>query len=124
MSVQADDSDIGTLKSIPTTQWEAAAALAFGTVRTTLKIILPQAIRQMVPPTMNLYCSVVMATSLANVVGVQEVMTVTQTILTTEPRPGLILPAYGITLVLFFAFVFPISLFSRRLERAWQFGIR
>jgi len=40
----------GGLKSIPTTQWEAAAALAFGSVRTTLTIILPQAIRQMVPP--------------------------------------------------------------------------
>ncbi|MDX5627473.1 MULTISPECIES: amino acid ABC transporter permease [unclassified Brenneria] len=114
----------GGLKSIPTTQWEAAAALAFGPVRTTLKIILPQALRQMVPPAMNLYCSVIMATSLANVVGVQEIMTVTQTILTTETRPGLILPAYGITLVLFFAFVFPISLFSRRLERTWQFGTR
>jgi len=112
----------GGLKSVPTTQWEAAGALAFGPVSTLLKIILPQAVRQMLPPTMNLYCSVVMATSLANIVGVQEVMTITQTILSTETRPGLILPAYGLTLVLFFAYVFPISLLARRLERVWQFG--
>lgn len=114
----------GGMASVPTTQWEAAAALAFGPTRTIAQIILPQAIKQMVPPTMNLYCSVIMATSLANIVGVQEVMTVTQTILTTETRPGLILPAYGITLILFFCCVFPLSLFSRRLERRWQIGAR
>jgi polar amino acid transport system permease protein len=112
----------GGLKSIPTTQWEAAASLAYGPVRTLSSIILPQAVRVMIPPTVNLYCSVTMATSLANIVGVQEVITITQTILSTETRPGLILPAYGITLLLFFAYVFPISLFSRWLERRWMTG--
>lgn len=114
----------GAMKSVPTTQWEAASALAYGPVRTMLQIILPQAMRQMVPPMMNLYCSVIMATSLANIVGVQEVMTICQTILTTETRPGLILPTYGISLILFFVCVFPLSLYSRRLERRWQFGAR
>lgn len=114
----------GGLKSVPTTQWEAAASLAYGPVRTLVSIILPQAVRLMVPPTVNLYCSVTMATSLANIVGVQEVMTVTQTILSTETRQGLILPAYGMTLALFFAYVFPISLFSRWLERRWAIGTR
>lgn len=112
----------GGIAAVPTTQWEASDALAFSPYQTMTSIILPQAIRQMLPPTMNLYCSVIMATSLANVVGVQEVMTITQTILTTEIRPGLILPAYGLTLVLFFIYVFPISLLSRRIERAWQVG--
>jgi len=114
----------GGLKSIPTTQWEAAASLAYGPVRTLTSIILPQAVRVMIPPTVNLYCSVTMATSLANIVGVQEVITVTQTILSTETRPGLILPAYGLTLVLFFIYVFPISLFSRWLERRQVTGRR
>lgn len=114
----------GGLRSLPTTQWEAAASLAYGPVRTLTAIILPQAIRVMVPPTVNLYCAVAMATSLANIVGVQEVMTVTQTILSTETRPGLILPAYGTTLVLFFLYIFPISLFSRWLERRWTVGTR
>lgn len=114
----------GGLRSTPTTQWEAAASLAYGPFRTLTAIILPQAIRLMIPPTVNLYCSVAMATSLANIVGVQEVMTVTQTILSTETRPGLILPAYGMTLLLFFAYIFPISLFSRGLERRWATGTR
>jgi len=114
----------GGLRSVPTTQWEAAASLAYGPLRTLSSIILPQAIRLMIPPTVNLYCSVAMATSLANIVGVQEVMTVTQTILSTETRPGLILPAYGMTLLLFFAYIFPISLVSRGLERRWATGTR
>lgn len=112
----------GGMKAVPTTQWEAAEALAFGPVRTVFMIILPQSLRQMLPPTMNLYCTVAMATSLANIVGVQEVITMTQTILTTETMPGLILPAYGITLTLFFIYVFPISMVSRHLERRWNKG--
>lgn len=114
----------GGLRSVPTTQWEAAASLSYGPLRTLTSIILPQAVRLMIPPTVNLYCSVAMATSLANIVGVQEVMTVTQTILSTETRPGLILPAYGMTLLLFFAYIFPISLVSRGLERRWATGTR
>ncbi|CAH1661257.1 amino acid ABC transporter permease [Chelatococcus asaccharovorans] len=114
----------GGMRAVPTTQWEAAEALAFGPARTVFSIILPQAFKQMLPPTMNLYCSVAMATSLANIVGVQEVITITQTILTTETRPGLILPAYGITLALFFVYVFPISLLSRQLERVWSKGLQ
>ena len=114
----------GGMRSVPTTQWEAAEALAFSPARTAFSIILPQAFKQMLPPTMNLYCSVAMATSLANIVGVQEVITITQTILTTETRPGLILPAYGITLALFFVYVFPISLLSRQLERVWSKGLQ
>lgn len=112
----------GGMRAVPTTQWEAATALAFSPTRTMFAIILPQALRPMLPPTMNLYCTVAMATSLANIVGIQEVITTTQTILTTETRPGLILPAYGITLVLFFLFIYPISLFSRHLERVWGKG--
>lgn len=114
----------GGITSVPTTQWEAADALAYRPSQVMFSIILPQAVRQMVAPTMNLYCSIAMATSLANVVGVQEVMTITQTILTTETRPGLILPAYGLTLILFFVYIFPISLFSRRIEKAWSVGIQ
>lgn len=112
----------GGLASVPTTQWEAAASLAYGPMRSLASIILPQAVRLMIPPSVNLYCAVTMATSLANVVGVQEVMTVTQNVLSTEVRPGLILPAYGVTLLFFFAYVFPISLFSRWLERRWTIG--
>ncbi|CAO3430166.1 amino acid ABC transporter permease [Azospirillum endophyticum] len=109
----------GGLKAVPDTQWDAAAALGYGRLRTLTTIILPQAARLMVPPTMNLYCTLTMATSLANIVGVQDLMTVTQNILSTERMPGLILPAYGITLLLFFVYVFPVSLFSRALERRW-----
>ena len=112
----------GGLRSIPSAQWEAAAALAFGPIRTLTSIILPQAVRRMMPPLMNLYCSVTMATSLANIVGVNEAVTVTQSILSTVQKPGVLLPAYGVLLLLFFFYVFPISAVSRRLERRWSRG--
>lgn len=112
----------GGLAAVPTTQWDAAAALGYGRMQTLSKVVLPQAARQMVPPTMNLYCTLAMATSLANIVGVQEVFTVSQNILSTERMPGLILPAYGVTLVLFFVYIYPLSLAARRLERRWSRG--
>ncbi len=44
----------------PPRHWRSAPA------RTAFSIVLPQAFKQMLPPTMNLYCSMAMATSLAN----------------------------------------------------------
>ena len=113
----------GGLKAVPATQWDAAAALGYGPFATLTRIILPQAARLMVPPVMNLYCTLTIATSLANIVGVQDVFTVTQNFLSTEQMPGLILPAYGVTLILFFVYVFPISLASRVVERRWARGV-
>ncbi len=109
----------GGLRSIPYAQWEAATSLAFGPIATLRQIILPQAFRRMLPPMMNLYCSATMATSLANIVGVSEAVTVTQSILSTVQKPGVLLPAYGVLLLLFFAYVYPISLLSGTIERRW-----
>jgi len=106
----------GAVQSIPTGQWEAARSLAFSRSETLWKIILPQCIKRMLPPWMNWYAILTMATPLASLVGVAEVMTVTGRITSAEGRTDLLIPIYSYVLVWFFLYCYPIAAWTRRLE--------
>ena len=118
LPVMANVSEIvrGAIQSIPTTQWEAAASLAFNRRQTLWMIIFPQCIKRMLPPWMNLYAILTMATVLASIVGVNEMMTLTQRALSAENRPGLLLAFYSYVLLWFFAYCYPIARWTIRLE--------
>ena len=86
----------GAVQSIPTAQWEAAASLAFTRRQTMWMIILPQCVKRMLPPWMNLYAILTMATVLASIVGVNEMMTLTAAgAVRRERGPELLLPFYS-----------------------------
>jgi polar amino acid transport system permease protein len=106
----------GAVQSIPTAQWEAARSLAFTRRQTLWEIILPQCVRRMLPPWMNWYAILTMATTLASVVGVSEVMSRTLSATNAEARTDLLIPIYSYVLLWFFAYCYPISLLTRRLE--------
>ncbi|MEP7084356.1 MAG: amino acid ABC transporter permease [Betaproteobacteria bacterium] len=110
----------GAVQSIPTAQWEAARSLAFSRQRTLWKIILPQCVKRMLPPWMNWYAILTMATTLASIVGVSEVMTITLRITNAEGRTDLLIPIYSYVLLWFFAYCYPISLWTRRLEARYE----
>jgi len=118
LPVMANVSEIvrGAIQSIPTTQWEAAGSLAFNRRQTLWRIIFPQCIKRMLPPWMNLYAILTMATVLASIVGVNEMMTLTQRALSAENRPGLLLAFYSYVLLWFFAYCYPIARWTVRLE--------
>jgi polar amino acid transport system permease protein len=118
LPVMANVSEIvrGAVQSIPTTQWEASASLAFNRRQTLWMIIFPQCIKRMLPPWMNLYAILTMATVLASIVGVAEMMTLTQRALAAENRPGLLLAFYSYVLLWFFAYCYPIARWTVRLE--------
>ena len=118
LPVMANVSEIvrGAIQSIPTTQWEAAGSLAFNRRQTLWMIIFPQCIKRMLPPWMNLYAILTMATVLASIVGVNEMMTLTQRALSAENRPGLLLAFYSYVLLWFFAYCYPIARWTVRLE--------
>lgn len=118
LPVMANVSEIvrGAVQSIPTTQWEAAASLAFNRRQTLWMIVLPQCIKRMLPPWMNLYAILTMATVLASIVGVNEMMTLTQRALSAENRPGLLLAFYAYVLMWFFVYCYPIARWTVRLE--------
>jgi len=94
----------GAVQSIPTAQWDAARSLAFTRRQTLWQIILPQCVRRMLPPWMNWYAILTMATTLASVVGVSEVMSRTLSATNAEARTDLLIPIYSYVLLWFFAY--------------------
>ena len=113
----------GAVRSVPSTQWEAADSLAFTRRQIMWRIILPQCIKRMLPPWMNIYCIVAMSTVLASIVGVSEMLTLTAQVHAAEGgRPELFAPLYGFALLCFFLYCYPINLWTAYLERRFQTG--
>lgn len=122
LPVMANVSEIvrGAVRSLPSGQWEAAESLAYTRMQTLWLIILPQCVKRMLPPWMNLYSILTMATVLASIVGVNEVMTLTGQALASEGgRPDLLAPFYGFVLLLFFVYCYPIARFTVWLEKKY-----
>lgn len=107
----------GGLRAVPLAQWEAATALGYSPAARLRRVILPQATRLMLPPAMGLYCVVTMSTALGSLVGVSEGLSVAREVLAAEARTELLLPVYGVVLMAFFVYIFPISMLARTLER-------
>ena len=110
----------GAVRSIPFGQWEACEALAFTRRQTMWMVILPQCVRRMTPPWMNLYAILVAGIPLTSVVGVSESMTLTGDILSSEGRNELLVPMYLYLLLWFFIYCYPIALATTALERRFQ----
>ncbi|MFQ5985119.1 MAG: amino acid ABC transporter permease [Alphaproteobacteria bacterium] len=125
LPVMANVSEIvrGAIQSIPYGQWESAESLAFTRRQTLWMIILPQCVKRMLPPWMNLYSILTMATVLASVVGVSEALTLTGDALAAEDRAELLIPMYLYILVWFFIYCYPIARWTVRLERKFAVKI-
>jgi polar amino acid transport system permease protein len=106
----------GAVQSIATTQWEAAASLGLNRRQVIWRVILPQCIKRMLPPWMNLYAIVTTASPLISIVGIEDGLTLTRAALSAEGRSELLLPFYMFLLLLFFIYCYPIATWTRRLE--------
>jgi polar amino acid transport system permease protein len=111
----------GAVRSVPNTQWEAAESLAFTRRQTMWRIILPQCAKRMLPPWMNVYALIAMATVQASIVGVTEMLTLTAQVHAAEGgRPELFAPLYGFALLCFFLYCYPIDRLTAGLERRFE----
>ncbi|TPE51614.1 amino acid ABC transporter permease [Amaricoccus solimangrovi] len=119
LPIMANISDIvrGAIASVPTGQWESAESLAFSRRQTIWRIILPQCITRMIPPWMNWYCILTLSTPLISILGISDAMTLTQDALAAENRSEFLIPLYLWLMSWFFLYIYPIALFTRRLER-------
>ena len=121
LPVMANTSELvrGAIQSMPLGQWEAAESLAFTRRQTLWTIILPQCVKRMLPPWMNLYAILTVATPLCSIVGVNEAMTLTGDALASEARHELLVPMYLYLLGWFFVYCYPIARWTVRLERRY-----
>ena len=120
LPIMANVSEIvrGAVQSVPTGQWEAAESLAFSRRRTLWRIVLPQCFKRMIPPWMNWYAILTMATPLVSLLGVEEIVTLSRQAMEAENNhPELLIPFYGFALAIFFAYCYPIARWTISLER-------
>ena len=110
----------GAIKSVPSGQWEAAESLAYTRQQTLWQVILPQCFKRMIPPWMNWYAILTMATPLCSLLGVEELITLSRQAIEAENnRPELLVPFYGFALLIFFAYCYPIARATIALERRY-----
>jgi len=107
----------GAIQSIPSAQWEAAQSLAFRRGEIFRLIVLPQCLRRMLPPWMNLYASITMSTALSSLVGAHDVVDAAQVASNTVARTDFTVLVYFTLLAVFFAYCYPIARATRALER-------
>ena len=104
----------GGIQSVPRGQSEAATALGLGYMSRMRDVVLPQALRLSLAPTVGFLVQLIKGTSLAAVIGFVELSRSAQIISSTTYKPLL---AYGLAGACYFVLCFPLSRASAALER-------
>lgn len=107
----------GAIVAVPRQQWEAGESLGLSRLQTLLNVVLPQAMRSAIPPTVGFFVILIKDSSLVSVLGFVELTRAAQMINNSTFRSFTI---FGTVAVLYFALCFPISRLSRRLEARFR----
>jgi polar amino acid transport system permease protein len=109
----------GCVMAIPKGQWEAADSLALSFGEKLRHVIAPQALRIAVAPTVGFLVQVIKGTALASVIGFIELTKAGTMITNATFRPFTV---YITVAAIYFALCWPVSAYSRRLERKLRHG--
>lgn len=112
----------GALQSLPKHQIESGQALGLNKYMLYRYILIPQAIRRMIPGTINLATRMVKTTSLVVLIGVIDVVKIGQQIIETSrfQFPTASFWVYGFVFFLYFIICYPLSKISKKLEAKWN----
>ncbi len=104
----------GCVEAIPKGQWEAGRSLSLNFVQQMRFIILPQALKIAIPPTAGFSVQVVKGTALTSIIGFVELSKAGTIVTNATFQPFTV---YGMVALIYFAICFPLSKFSKHLER-------
>ena len=110
----------GSIEAIPKGQWEASTALGFRFLRTLRLVIIPQAVRLMLPPTVGFMVQIVKTTSVASLIGLTELARAATQVNTVTFQPVMV---FGTVSLIYFALCWPLSLYAGYLERRFSVGV-
>jgi polar amino acid transport system permease protein len=119
-SAQVAEATRGALQSIPKEQHEAASALGFGWVGRETFVILPQALRRLLPPMVGLLVNIIQNTTIAFAIGVNEFLQAGNRQfenLTTQTGDGHPIAIFGFVMLVFFMISFPLTRLAAYLEK-------
>lgn len=104
----------GCIEAVPKTQWEASECLGFNRFDQLQKVILPQAAKIAVPPTVGFMVQIVKNTSLASIIGFVDLARAGQIINNSTFQPFTV---FGCVALIYFSICYPLSSLSKYLER-------
>lgn len=104
----------GCVDAIGRGQWEASASLGMKFVAQMRYVILPQALKIAIPPTVGFLVQLVKSTALASIVGFNELIKAGQIVTNATFQPVVV---YGLVALIYFCMCFPLTYCARLLER-------
>jgi len=104
----------GCVEAIPRGQWEASASLAMNYFEQMRHVILPQAFRIAIAPTVGFSVQVIKGTAVTSIIGFVELTKAGSMITNATFAPFTV---FGLVALMYFSLCFPLSLYARRLER-------
>jgi polar amino acid transport system permease protein len=111
----------GCIDAMPKPQWEAAECLSLTRWQTLRLVIIPQALRLALPPTVGFLVQVIKMTSLASVIGFVELTRAGQIINNSIFQPFLV---FGLVGAFYFVLCYPLSRWSQSMEKKLNVGNR
>ena len=105
------------INSIEKGQWDAARAIGMRYPQLMRRIILPQAVRRMIPPFINEFASLIKLTTLGSVLAVDELLHQSMNLIVSTYRP---LEVYTALALAFAVLIYPFIYLSQRLEQYWR----
>ena len=110
----------GGLQALPKGQYEAADALGLSYWQKTAKIILPQALRLVIPPLVNTFIGFFKDTSLVLIIGIFDLLSTGKNVLADPVWNGFSTEVYLVLAAIYFLFCYAMSRYSRGLERQFR----
>jgi general L-amino acid transport system permease protein len=110
----------GGLQTLPKGQYEAADALGMSYWQKTRLIVLPQALRLVIPPLVNTFIGFFKDTSLVLIIGIFDLLTAGKVALSEPAWQSFAPEVYLVLAVIYFVFCFAMSKYSRGLEREFS----
>lgn len=107
----------GCVEAVPRGQWESSSALAMSYLQQMRYIIVPQAFRISIPPTVGFSVQVIKGTALASIIGFVELLKASTMITNATFEPFTV---YGFTALIYFLICWPLSIYSRSLEKSFH----
>ncbi|MCE3037789.1 amino acid ABC transporter permease [Helicobacter anatolicus] len=116
---EAGDLVRGAMSAVPVHQTESARALGLDAMQIKIFIVIPQAVLQLLPSSLNLFTRMIKTTALVSLIGVVDLLKVGQQIIETKSleSPMISFWIYGLIFVIYFLLCYCLSFLGEQLEK-------
>ena len=104
----------GAIEAVPRGQSEAARSTGMTALQCMWYVVLPQAVKMMIPPMGGVYVIIIKGTSIVSVIGIAELVRAGEHATQRHPRELMVI--YGMTALMYFAYCYPVLRIARWAE--------